>query len=335
MNNAVLLIRLRLLGDILFTIPALQILKKDLPDFRLIYVLEEPFRDLRSLIPFVDEWIIVPRKMSIPAVISFGNQVRHRHIDRVIDFHSGPKSAWMTLSTFAKTRIGYRSVNRNMAYTHLVERPAAGEYIHSVQNQIKLLEPLGVFIDEFPPYPPLNMDPSWRTVETDPFHSRPGKKAVIHIGAGNEFRDWGFDKFRALILELGSDKTTVALIGHNQWECARANRLASEIDIFDFTGRLKFTEIVALIAGADVYFGADSGPLHLASLTRTPIVGLYGPNIPQISGPWRREKMTLLQKEIECRPCSQRRCRYGTMKCLQEITVREAYEAINEYIASD
>lgn len=331
MSNAILLIRLRLLGDILFTIPALQILKQSRPGCRLLYVMEEPFRDLRDLIPFVDEWIIVPRKMSIPAVIAFGNRIRRDGIDRVIDFHSGPKSAWMTLSTFAKMRVGYRSINRNLAYTDIVERPAAGRYVHSVQNQVKLLEPLGISAEAPPFYPSLNIAPSWRTVEIDSFHARPGKKAVIHIGAGNEFRDWGFERFRALIQLLKNDTVSVALIGHNQWERERARRIASELDVCDFTGKLTFPGMAALITGADAYFGADSGPLHLASLTSTPIVGLYGPNVPQVSGPWRPDHTILLQKEKECRPCSQRKCLYGTMECLREISVQEAYEAINEF----
>ena len=92
-------------------------------------------------------------------------------------------------------------------------------------------------------------------------------------------------------------------------------------------------ELLRLIAGADAYIGADSGPLHVASLTATPLVALYGPNLAQISGPWRREQVEIVELEMACRPCSQRKCKYGTIRCMREISVERAYEAVSKFIS--
>ena len=43
----------------------------------------------------------------------------------------------------------------------------------------------------------------------------------------------------------------------------------------------------ALVTRARLYIGGDSGPLHIAATTRTPIVALFGPTLPQRSLPWR------------------------------------------------
>ena len=46
---------------------------------------------------------------------------------------------------------------------------------------------------------------------------------------------------------------------------------------------LDLGELRALVARAAVYIGGDSGPLHMAATTRTPIVALLGPTLPERS----------------------------------------------------
>jgi heptosyltransferase-2 len=100
----------------------------------------------------------------------------------------------------------------------------------------------------------------------------------------------------------------------------------------DFSGTMAIGELLQLIAGAAVYVGADSGPLHLASLTTTPLVCFFGPNLAQISGPWRKENVEIMQLELSCRPCSQRKCKYDTMPCMRNIAVEKVYDAIGKFV---
>ena len=53
----VLFIRRRLLGDIIFTIPAIQIFKRHRPQSRVHYVVEDRFRDIAEIIPGIDHII--------------------------------------------------------------------------------------------------------------------------------------------------------------------------------------------------------------------------------------------------------------------------------------
>lgn len=86
-----------------------------------------------------------------------------------------------------------------------------------------------------------------------------------------------------------------------------------------------------MISESTVYVGADSGPLHLASLTNTPLVALYGPNLPEISGPWREKNVTIIRRPMPCQPCKQKKCIYGIIPCMKNITLDETYEAIIRY----
>jgi ADP-heptose:LPS heptosyltransferase len=327
----VLFIRLRLLGDIIFTIPAIQIFKSRLPLSRVHYVVEERFRELAELIPGVNSVITVPAKQGWKDIWDFRKKIKTLGIQTVIDFHSGPTSALLTLVSGAARRVGYRTPNRNWAYNRMLPRKLESFPTHSVFNQAKLLEKIGIPIGEIPWYPVidfLRLPISERLAAVRDI----GPKVVIHLGAGNRFRDWGMENFTALINRLSARQIPVFLIGQNEAERRRAGILCEVPHTYDFSGSLAIHDMLHLIAGAAVYVGSDSGPLHLASLTTTPLVAFFGPNLVQISGPWRKERVEIMQLDMPCRPCSQRQCKYDTIPCMQNIAVEKVYDAVNKYI---
>lgn len=330
----VLFIRLRLLGDIIFTIPALEIYKKNFPESKIYYVVEEKFREIAELIPGIHKVIVLPRKMTLKEHFKFRKKIKTLGIDTVVDFHSGPKSALLTRISGAKTRIGYKTPNRNYAYTHKTPRTFGDSPTHSVFNQAKLLEHLGINVENIPYYPPIHIEKSRINSEIKKVikKNKNNQTIVLHVGAGNRFRDWGIDNFSTIIKQLTGDKVTVFLVGNSEEEKKKGVYLGEQYDIHDFTGQLSIAETLFLISKSTVYFGVDSGPLHLASLTATPLVTLYGPNIPGISGPWREKDVTIIQLPLNCRPCSQRKCIYDIIKCMKNIKTDDVYEAINRYL---
>jgi len=156
-------------------------------------------------------------------------------------------------------------------------------------------------------------------------------KVVIHLGAGNRFRD-GALKISSFVITLSAKRIPVFFIGHNTEEKRRAGILSQIPGTYDFFGIFGNHESLQLIAGAAVYVGADSGPLHVASLTATPLVAIYGPNLAEISGPWRKANVEIIHMAMSCRPCSQRKCKYDTIPCMQNISVEKVFHAVNKYI---
>ncbi len=330
----VLFIRLRLLGDIVLTIPSIQIFKHRFPNTLLSYIVEEPYAELARLIPGIDQVIVVPRKMGIKEMWNFRKKIQSETYDAVVDFHSGPRSAQLTWLSGIKCRIGYRTPNRNWAYTHFSPRNNPDSPNHSVYNQARLLEHLGCFVtsDSIPPYPALSIDHHLVSNKMDiSVLETHGNKAVFHVGAGNNFRDWGLDNFERLAAQLISRNWNVFLVGNSTDEKMKGDYLCSRLPIHNLTGKLTIPELIYVISRCSVFVGADSGPMHLASLTPTPIVALFGPNIPAISGPWREHDVSIIRHLMNCQPCTQRRCIYDIIPCMKNITTDEVYEAIIQY----
>jgi len=79
-----------------------------------------------------------------------------------------------------------------------------------------------------------------------------------------------------------------------------------------------------------VYIGGDSGPLHVASATPTPIVALFGPTLPERSLPWRDPHWFTEAVDVgplPCRPCDQRVCVTADYRCLTTISVEQVVAA--------
>ena len=95
-------------------------------------------------------------------------------------------------------------------------------------------------------------------------------------------------------------------------------------------------EFRALVDRAALYIGGDSGPLHIASTSGTPIVGLYGPTLPVRSEPWRSPEFISAAVEVDglpCRPCDQRSCEPGDFRCLTWIEPNQVLDAAERILA--
>jgi heptosyltransferase-1/heptosyltransferase-2 len=330
MKEKILFIRLRLLGDIVFTIPAVQLYKRNYPGNEIFYVVEERFQEAAEIIPGVKRIITVPDRMGIKEIIRFRNKIKKLGFQTVIDFHSGPRSALLTFLSGANNRIGYRTPNRNWAYNHLVPRKSENASSHSVANQARLLTPLGIDIKEIPPYPDFRIKEEEVSEKLQKIGNL-NKTIVIHVGAKKRYRDWGIENFSSLIKKLNQENYNIFLIGKGEEEEERGKYLNSLFDVSNFVGTLSIKEILYVIAHSDVYFGADTGPLHLASLTKTPIVALYGPNVPEVSGPYRHENVKIIQLDLDCIPCHQKSCKFDEVKCMAGIEVSEVFQAIKKF----
>jgi ADP-heptose:LPS heptosyltransferase len=169
---------------------------------------------------------------------------------------------------------------------------------------------------------------------------------VVHVSAGNPFRRWPAEHFEALAVQLGAADPVRRIIltsGPSEVEAARqiGERARQRLGIagrdtilagLDFT----LAELCSLIARAALFIGGDSGPLHVASTTNVPIVGLYGPTLPSRSAPWRPAALVTEAVELPdlvCRPCDQRHCIPGDFRCLTTLVPDRVIQAAERALA--
>lgn len=350
----ILVVRLRLIGDVVFTTPAVHALRRRWPDAHITYVVEAAAAPVVAHNSDISDLIVVPHERGwarVRADWQLARRLRAARYDMAIDMHGGPRSAWLTWASRAPRRVGYDIDGRTWMYTDVVHRPRGLHPRHSVQNQWDLLKAVD---------PNIPVDP---TPETDPTRMVAGPAAeasvahrlaewripadgrviVLHVSAGNPFRRWpepAFADVVAALVRQSPDRWVLITSGPSDLEAAERVAAAARADVDPsrvlVAGDITLAELRALLDHAALYIGGDSGPLHIASTSRVPVVGLYGPTLPERSAPWRSASIptrSLDAGALPCRPCDQRVCAPGDFRCLTGIgadAVRDAAEALLE-----
>jgi heptosyltransferase-1 len=351
----ILLIRLRMIGDVVFTTPAIRALRRRFPEARLTYLVEPAAAPVVAGNPHIDEVIVVPLTSGVARVRDdwrIGRDLRRRRFDLVIDFHGGPRGSWLSWLTRAPERLGYTVIGRSWMYTRAIERPRQLRPRHSVENQWDLLAALDI------PAPDRAQDAVEMAVDPAATQSVDARLAaaglatepaivVIHVSAGNPFRRWPIDRFadlaarlvvadpgRVVVLTSGPSESgaadAVGVAAREALPPALASRIAR-------CGEFDLAELRALVDRAVLFIGGDSGPMHIAGTTRTPVVGLYGPTLPVRSEPWRDPAIPSEAVELTtltCRPCDQRNCVHGDYRCLTTLPADSVVAAAERALAT-
>ena len=350
----ILLVRLREIGDVVFTTPAIAALRARFPGAHLTYIVEPAAAPIVAGNAHLNDIIVAPRTRGIGGLVhdvALGRRLRAQRYDLAIDFHGGPRAALLTWLSAAPVRIGYQIAGRTWMYTHRIARPRALRPRHSVENQWDLLAPLDIAPPDRAQYPmTMPLDPDIAARVTDRL-SRAGvtdrdRLVVIHVSAGNPFRRWPLAHFVDLIAALAEEDERRRLVitsGPSEQDAAarviadaRARLGSARADQVLSCGEFSLGELRALLERAALYVGGDSGPLHVAATTTVPIVGLYGPTLPARSAPWRDPRYateSVDAGDLPCRPCDQRTCVPGDFRCLTLIKPAQVLAAVERTLA--
>ena len=91
------------------------------------------------------------------------------------------------------------------------------------------------------------------------------------------------------------------------------------------------TELVSLIKRSRLFIGNSTGPMHIASALKVPVVAIFGPVHPLDSyqewGPWGPGHI-VVSKNLNCLDCHPSDCR--EFKCMDLITVDEVMAAVDK-----
>lgn len=337
-----------------FTTPAIGAVRRRFPDARITYLVEAPAEPVVRHHPALNDIIIVERPRGLARWhydFQLARRLRSQHFDLVIDFHGGPRSSFLAWATRAPRRIGYDLPGRRWCYTtHLPWTRSLVPPRHSVLNQWALLEPLGIDAPDRA-RDPVTMTPDADAVQrlnTRLQHAGIPQNApliVLHVSAGNPFRRWPAGAFAAAAAALAAaDRSRRIIITSGPSEEAAAEAVAEDARRLAGdaaagvvrSGEFDLSELRALVDRAALYIGGDSGPLHIAATTRTPVVALFGPTLPERSLPWRDPAIGAIAVdagELPCRPCHQRVCAPGDFRCLTMISPNMVVAAAEKLLA--
>lgn len=336
----ILLIRTSALGDVVHSLPVLTALRRHFPQARIGWVVEEAMRPVLAGHPDLDDILTVRLRpwrrriasvQTLSEIDAFFAALDRFDADVALDLMGNHKAGFIARLSHAERRIGparrHRREPSSAVWINETVVPRGTHAApHAVDRALSLLDALGV-----PPEPAdFGGDKIFRT---DPFATLGGPPlakaaararlasgepyVLIHPGAGwpNKIYPpawWG--KVAARIREATGLRTWVA---SNRAEEGLATALvdasqgaAAAVPAPDLP------TLAALLRGARLMMGGDSGPTHLAHALGTSVLMVMGPTDPARHGPYGAPERAVW-KLLPCSFCYKRF--QETKACLLEL----------------
>jgi ADP-heptose:LPS heptosyltransferase len=338
------------------TLPAAAFLRRALPDASIAWVVERRAAGILEDSPVIDRLIELDtrawrRKLlagsTIGDVRARLNQLRDqsslngsRSADIAIDFQGLIKSGLVAFASRANRRIGFETSDlreraskvlltdqaKTAGFAHVIEKNLALAR-SAIANSNTVMSPVGAHASyEFPiAVSALDEQFAEKAIGTV------GKFAIVNPGGGWPTKLWSSDRYAELADWLWSDCGLTTFVTHGPGEESLAQQVVSKA----LSGEVRLLaptlkQFVALSRRADLFVGGDTGPLHLAAASRSPIVGLYGPTSPERNGPFDPRDITV-GRDLWCRAdCHRRSCWHW--ECM-DIPVNEVKRAVSKRLA--
>lgn len=288
-GQSFLVVRLGSLGDLVHTLPAVAALRSSFPEARLDWVVERKWSPLLDLVVGVNE--VIPLDRTSKGFIACTRRLRKAQYGCAIDFQGLYKSAVLAWLSGASRRIGFdgstaREPGAAWLYTDRV-RPAGR---HVAERNVNLAERAGAKAETALRFPLRVPEEEKRRMQDGLAAAGVTSYFVASPGGGWKSKCWPPERYGALCAELWRKYGLRAVVNAGPGEESLAAAVVAAATPVATTAapvvlRPSLKELAALLAGAKLVVGADTGPLHLAAALGTPVVALFGPTDPARNGP--------------------------------------------------
>ncbi len=323
------------IGGTVLIVPFLRNLREAYPAAQIDLMLEPLSGQVLEGCPYVDG--AAPFPLSAPSdrgklagALHSLKLIKNERYDAVFVLDHSLSSAVLVRAARVPRRIGFATGGRGLFLTD----PVPYRYDrHEVELFLDCLRILGIPIRSTA----LEL---WPAPESESrvmtFLSNAGWKAsdlkiVIHAAADLPAGQWPLERFAAVMKALKNKFKARFIYTGTKGDSALYEELERRGPFYglNLCGVTSIRENISVYRAADLFFGVESGALHVAAAAGIPVVALFGPTDERKWGPW-GEGHIVLTGRLTCRPCSTHTCRDN--ECMKQISADEEIEAVEKKI---
>jgi ADP-heptose:LPS heptosyltransferase len=282
----VMVLDLGFLGDTVHLLPALWVVRQAYPQAELHAAVSSQVTSFMECVPWVNRvwgYMRYPRHATLRENFQFVTEMRREKFDVLINLNGSDRSSWLTFFSGARERLGRLPRDGGgwfwkQRFTAHVWHPFGGEPVYL--QRCHCLEQAGFPFSK----------PEFQ-VEIKPAHL--AAAGISETDKGNYFHISPFttadarelppeqvvDLMGALAREFPGKKIALS--------CAPTPREREKLDQLlallpqkpwrVFPGNLNLVQLAAVIKNSALHFSGDTGPFHLAVMTRSPAVAWFCP----------------------------------------------------------
>ena len=345
-NPKILVIKLSAIGDVIHSLPFLEVLKDTFPFSTIDWVVEEDAADIVQDHPDIDTLIIFSRKSWIKRfakkneyrsigkeVADFLKVLKKKRYDIVIDLQGLLKSGILTFISRGKRKIGLNG-GREASSIFINERVVVPDPdIHALERYLYITRYLGATKTGWSGRVPIDaadtryINDLLQGIDDTPL-------IAVNPMAKWETKLWGLNRFACLVDRIKETLGAEVIFTGSESDRKQIETILSKMNtrVLNFAGKSTLKELACLYERCAIVISTDTGPMHLAAAMNNPVVvALFGPTSPLKTGPY-GPRHRVLRTGIECSPCFKKKC--IDMSCMKEITVDMVFNIVKEVLES-
>jgi heptosyltransferase-2 len=316
------------LGDLVMSLPALRAVRAAHPTSRLVVLVRRELASFYDGAGWIDEVLPYDRAPGLSRLARawrLARAIRARGVELAVLFPTSFESAlWPALARVPR-RVGYSGDARTPLLTTALTPPPEIRAAHEVHWYLDLVHrtlgvagaPDDVVPDVHPPH--RERMRAW----LGSHGVAPGTRLVA-LAPGAAYgpaKEWPAARYAALIDLVAERAGARAVLMGAPNERARCEEVAAtaRAGALVAAGETSVGELVALLSLCAGFAGNDSGAMHVAGALGLPTIGIFGSTSPERTGPC-GPRARVVYERIECSPCLDRTCRFGTYACFDPTT---------------
>jgi lipopolysaccharide heptosyltransferase II len=331
----ILIVLLGAIGDVTRALPLVNRLRRAYPAAHIAWAVEPLAAPLLDNHPALSEVLLYRRSRGLIAFLPFLRTIRRRRFDLVLDLQRHAKSGLVSWWSRAPLRLGFHRSNTKegnwLFNTHTI--PPVPNFSLKLRQYLTFADALGLADDG------VSFDLCLRAEEDQRVDTllanTPHPFVAFFLGSRWPSRFWFPQTTAAVIRTLRQDyRLGIVLLG-GQSETIFAQEVSDTAtgELTNLSGQTSLRDLIGVFARACLALGPDSGPMHIAAATGTPVISLWGATSPVRSAPWGSEEGVLCGPAA-CSPCYVRRCPIGRV-CMQRITPEQVLAAARRVLGNN
>ncbi|HAK60581.1 MAG TPA: lipopolysaccharide heptosyltransferase II [Nitrospiraceae bacterium] len=337
----ILVMRYRFIGDTVLTVPFLRNLREAYPTAHIDLMLEPFSAQVIEGCPYVDR--VIPfafktihryssptKRGRLAAYLHYWRKIRSEGYDAAFVLKRSLSSALLVWAAGVRRRIGFATEGRAVLLTDSV--PYRQDQ-HEVENFLDCLRVLDIPIRStaLELWPAPEGEKKVRTLFSEVGWKASDLKVVIHASASLPAKQWPLRRFAEVMKVIKASHSVRFVYTGAPGDTGLYKEIEGHGPFggLNLCGVTSLRDNISLYREADLFFGVDSGPMHMAAAAGIPVVALFGPTDERKWGPWGAGH-TVITKRLSCHPCKPHKCRDNA--CMKQISTEDAIEVMAKKI---
>lgn len=314
----ILFITLSNLGDVILTLPVLDLLKFNFPESKITVMTDERAKGVFRFDLRISKLIVYNKFSPLRERMRLAMSLKREKYDLVVDLRNtafglflSPKYRTPIVDFFLKKNIHVKEKHLNKLRKFQLKSYSVPKSSLEIRWEDRMY---------------INSLLSLEGI------SKGEKVVVVSPGARSHLKRWKSEGFSQVCDRVIKEmKLKVILVGDEK-DSEIIEKVINPMHTkpINFCGKTSIGQLCTLLKRAHLLISNDSAVMHIASYLNIPVLAIFGSTNRFKYGPW-SEKNIVIQKNFKCVPCSKAECKYS-LECMKLIEPEEVFEAVRKLL---